>query len=189
MWAATAASYCPSRAGQLPKQNMMKPHKRWDVKLCKILHAPSSLSCPAACSGSPPRCPCPPPCSGGCLSSCSPVACSLPSPPPGRHSWSWKSKPPTQKNAREESNSEIVIQCLSDIVTINLWQNRPKQGPVTCPKCQISTQELSPCDNYRPVTIFWPCPEVDIISDKHRTAEGENSTIVTALWYFSSTLH
>ena len=34
MWAATAASYCPSRAGELPKQNMMKSHKRWDGKLC-----------------------------------------------------------------------------------------------------------------------------------------------------------
>ena len=31
----------------------------------------------------------------------------------------------------------------------------------------FSTQELSPFDNYRPVTIFWPCPEVIIISDKH----------------------
>ena len=30
MWAATADSYCPSRAGKLPKQNMMKSHERWD---------------------------------------------------------------------------------------------------------------------------------------------------------------
>ena len=27
--------YCPSRAGELPKQNMSKPHERWDGKLCK----------------------------------------------------------------------------------------------------------------------------------------------------------
>ena len=40
------------------------------------------------------------------------------------------------------------VQCLSDIMT-------------------FSTQELTPCDNYRPVTIFWPCPEVVTISDKH----------------------
>ena len=38
---------------------------------------------------------------------------------------------------------------------------------MTCPKCQISTLELSPCDNYRPGTIFWPCPEVVIISDNY----------------------
>ena len=40
---------------------------------------------------------------------------------------------------------------------------------MTSPKCQISTLELSTCDNYLPVTIFWPCPEVVIISDKHCT--------------------
>ena len=34
LWAATAASYCPSREGELPKQNMTKSHKRWDGKLC-----------------------------------------------------------------------------------------------------------------------------------------------------------
>ena len=35
--------------------------------------------------------------------------------------------------------------------------------------CQIisssSQTPLSPCDNYWPVTIFCPCPEVVIISD------------------------
>ena len=35
--------------------------------------------------------------------------------------------------------------------------------------CQIisssSQTAISPCDNYRPVTIFCPCPEVVIISD------------------------
>ena len=36
MWAATASSYCPSRAGELPKQNMTKYHERWDGKLCTI---------------------------------------------------------------------------------------------------------------------------------------------------------
>ena len=50
------------------------------------------------------------------------------------------------------------IQCLSDIMTITLWQNRPKSGPVTIPKCPFSTQELSPCDNYLPVTIFARVP-------------------------------
>ena len=34
LWAATAASYCPSRARELPKQNMTKSHERWDGKLC-----------------------------------------------------------------------------------------------------------------------------------------------------------
>ena len=34
MCADTAASYCPSRAGELPKQNMTKSHERWDGKLC-----------------------------------------------------------------------------------------------------------------------------------------------------------
>ena len=38
---------------------------------------------------------------------------------------------------------------------------------MTSPKCQISTLELLPCDNYWPVTIFWPCPEAVTISDKH----------------------
>ena len=31
---ATAASYCPSWAGELLKQNMTKSHERWDGKLC-----------------------------------------------------------------------------------------------------------------------------------------------------------
>ena len=35
MWAATAASYCPGRAGELPEQNMTKSHERWDGKLCR----------------------------------------------------------------------------------------------------------------------------------------------------------
>ena len=34
MWAATAASYCPSTTGELSKQNMTKSHERWDQKLC-----------------------------------------------------------------------------------------------------------------------------------------------------------
>ena len=38
---------------------------------------------------------------------------------------------------------------------------------MTRPKCYFSTLELSPCDNYKPVTTFWPCPEVFAISDKH----------------------
>ena len=62
---------------------------------------------------------------------------------PRRRSWWSKSDEQCQR-----------VQCLSDIVTITLWQNRPKSGPVTIPKCPFSTQELSPCDNYRPVTIF-----------------------------------
>ena len=40
---------------------------------------------------------------------------------------------------------------------------------MTSPKCPFSTQELTPCDNYLPVTIFWPCPEVVIISDNYCT--------------------
>ena len=35
LWAAPAASYCPSRAEELPKQNMTKSHKQWDGKLCR----------------------------------------------------------------------------------------------------------------------------------------------------------
>ena len=27
--------------------------------------------------------------------------------------------------------------------------------------------KIGSCDNYRPETIFWPCPEVVIISDKY----------------------
>ena len=42
LWAPTAASYCPSRAGELPKQNMTKSHERWDGKLC-ILPSQSHL--------------------------------------------------------------------------------------------------------------------------------------------------
>ena len=38
MWAATADSYCPSREGELAKQNMAKPHERWDGKLCKYAY-------------------------------------------------------------------------------------------------------------------------------------------------------
>ena len=49
-------------------------------------------------------------------------------------------------------------------------QNRVLWLFFKCPKCPFSTQELSPCDNYRPVTIFWPCPEVVTISDKDCTA-------------------
>ena len=43
MWATTAASYCPSRAGELPKQNLMKPHEQWDGKLCKVCDEISKL--------------------------------------------------------------------------------------------------------------------------------------------------
>ena len=39
MWAAPAASYCPSRAGELPKQNMTKSQERWDGKLCILIVA------------------------------------------------------------------------------------------------------------------------------------------------------
>ena len=38
---------------------------------------------------------------------------------------------------------------------------------MTVPKFHFITLELLPCDNYRPVTIFWPSPEVVTISDKH----------------------
>ena len=44
MWAATAASYCPSRAGELSKQNMTKPHERWDGKLCSPYFHPLQSS-------------------------------------------------------------------------------------------------------------------------------------------------
>ena len=66
-------------------------------------------------------------------------------------------------------------------MTITLWQNRPKLGLVTIPKCPFSTQEWSPCDNYRPVTIFWPCPEVVTISDKHCNVSTRQMLLVN--WY------
>ena len=37
LWAPTAASYCPNRAGELQKQNMTKSHERWDGKLGRDL--------------------------------------------------------------------------------------------------------------------------------------------------------
>ena len=43
---------------------------------------------------------------------------------------------------------------------------------MTVPKFQFITLELSPCNNYWPVTIFWLCPEVVTISDKHCTTMG-----------------
>ena len=46
-------------------------------------------------------------------------------------------------------------------------QNRVLWLFFKCLKCPFSTLELSPCDNYRPVTIFWLCPEVVTISDKY----------------------
>ena len=42
---------------------------------------------------------------------------------------------------------------------------------MTIPKCPVSTLELLPCDNYWPVTIFWPCPEAVIISDNYCTLQ------------------
>ena len=63
-------------------------------------------------------------------------------------------------------------------MTITLWQNHPKSGAMTVPKFHFINQELSPCDNYRPVTTFWPCPEVVTISDKHCTNRSEDMT-----WY------
>ena len=36
LWAATAASYCPSRAVELPKQNMTRSQERWVGKLCML---------------------------------------------------------------------------------------------------------------------------------------------------------
>ena len=41
-----------------------------------------------------------------------------------------------------------------------------------CPKFHFITLELSPCDNYQPVTIFWPCPEVVTISDNYCTTSA-----------------
>ena len=38
---------------------------------------------------------------------------------------------------------------------------------MTVPKFHFIALELLLCDNYRPVTIFWPCPEVVTISDNH----------------------
>ena len=32
---------------------------------------------------------------------------------------------------------------------------------------RVLRDTVSPCENYQPVTIFWPCPEVVIKSDKH----------------------
>ena len=46
-------------------------------------------------------------------------------------------------------------------------QNRVLWLLYKCPKFHFSTLELLTCDNYWPVTIFWPCPKVVIISDKY----------------------
>ena len=62
------------------------------------------------------------------------------------------------------------LQCLSDIMTITLRQNRPKSGTMTVPKFHFITLELLPYDNYRPVTIFGPCPEVVTISNNYCSA-------------------
>ena len=53
---------------------------------------------------------------------------------------------------------------------------------MTVPKCPFSTLELLPCDNYWPVTIFWPCSEVVIISNNYCTVliESVPSTKFTA---------
>ena len=40
---ATAASYCPSRAGELPKHHMTKSHEQWDGKLCITLFSVITL--------------------------------------------------------------------------------------------------------------------------------------------------
>ena len=44
MWAAPAASYCPIRAGELPKQDMMTSHERWDEKLCTQIGSTLAIS-------------------------------------------------------------------------------------------------------------------------------------------------
>ena len=41
MWAAPAARYCPSRAGELLKQNMTKPHERWDGNSVPLIRGAS----------------------------------------------------------------------------------------------------------------------------------------------------
>ena len=73
---------------------------------------------------------------------------------------------------------ETMIQCLSDITTITLWQNRPKWGTVTVPKFHFITLELSPYDKYRPVTNFCPCPELVTISDNY-CITGSYATILS----------
>ena len=49
------------------------------------------------------------------------------------------------------------------------------------PIFHFNTLELSPFDNYRPVTIFWPCPEVVTISDKHCNVSTRQMLLVN--WY------
>ena len=75
----------------------------------------------------------------------------------------------------------MAVQYLSDIMTITLWQNRPKLGPVTVSKFHFITLELSPCENYWPVTIIWMYPEVVTISDKHCTVIKENGQSISLL--------
>ena len=51
MWATTAASYCPTKAPELPKNNSKNLSARWDGKLCRDNKHKSDLSlCSAACS-------------------------------------------------------------------------------------------------------------------------------------------
>ena len=58
MWAASAARYCPSRAGELPKQNMAKSHQRWDEKLWNSTHRSSDAQTrfPRECKTISKRC-------------------------------------------------------------------------------------------------------------------------------------
>ena len=70
-----------------------------------------------------------------------------------------------RRNRTRESSDSLKKD--SNTMLIRYCDYHPKSGPVTVPKFHFITLELSPCDNYRPVTTLWPCPEVVTISDKH----------------------
>ena len=51
---------------------------------------------------------------------------------------------------------------------------------------QTPKMDILPSDNYRPVTIFKPCPEVVIISDNYCNANrGGIITLVMLHWDFA----
>ena len=44
LWAATAASYCPSRAGELPKNNKKNLSAWWDGKFCRDIYGEIAIT-------------------------------------------------------------------------------------------------------------------------------------------------
>ena len=69
-------------------------------------------------------------------------------------------------------------------MTITLWQNCPKSGPMTIPKFHFITLDLSACDYFLACDFFWPCSEVVTISDNYSTnlPSWRNALGRSSLW-------